>query len=74
MTFDEPNSTITFNDTMLEKPYSLVVEGMYSKVDAAFATAYESLLLKIIAIITYILKVPIGCTFLFLVLHFEQFG
>ena len=74
MTFDKPNSTITYNDSLLEKPYSLVVEGTYSEIDPAFATAYESLSLKIIAIMTYILKVPIGCTLLFLVLHFEQFG
>ena len=59
---------------MLENPYTIAVEGTYSEVNPAFATAYESLTLKIIAIMSYILKVPIGCTLLFLVLHFEQFG
>ena len=59
---------------MIENPYSIAVEGTYSEIDPAFATAYESLTLKIIAIMTYILKVPIGCTLLFFVIHFEQFG
>ena len=59
---------------MLQNPCSIVVEGTYSKIDPVFATAYESLPLKIIAIITYILNFPIGCTLLYLVLHFERFG
>ena len=74
-TFNEAITTsTTFNESMTKNPYSIVVEGTYSEIDPAFATAYESLPLKIIAILSYILKVPIGCTLLFLVLHFEQFG
>ena len=67
-------TTTTCNESMFENPYSIVVEGTYNEIDPAFATAYESLALKIIAMMSYILKVPIGCTIWFLVLHFEQFG
>ena len=74
MPFNDPNSTTTFNESMFENPYSLVGEETYCEVDPAFAMAFESLTLKIIALMSYILKVPIGCTILFLVLHFEQFG
>ena len=74
MPFDDPNSATTFNESMFENPYSLVGEEAYYEVDPAFVMAYESLTLKIIALMSYILKVPIGCTIWFLVLHFEQFG
>ena len=63
-----------FKESQFQNPSFIVLEDTFSKTDPSFATAYESLTLKIIAIITYILKVPVGCTLLFLVIHFEQFG
>ena len=61
-------------ESQFQNPSFIVLEDTFSKTDNTFATAYESLALKIIAFITYILKVPVGCTLLFLVIHFEQFG
>ena len=64
-----------FKESQFQKnPSFIVLEDTVSETDSSFATAYDSLALKIIALITYILKIPVGCTLLFLVIHFEQFG
>ena len=49
-------------------------ETIMDGLDPVLAEVFESPTFRILAFISYILLIPIGCTLLFLVIHYEQFG
>ena len=54
--------------------FNVSEEAMMDGMDPILAEVFESPTLRILACIAYILLIPIGCTLLFLILHYEQFG
>ena len=54
--------------------FNVTEDGMMDGMDPILAEVFESPTLRILACIAYILLMPIGCTLLFLILHYEQFG
>ena len=49
-------------------------EAMRDELDPVLAEVFRRPTFIILAFIAYILLIPIGCTLLFLVIHYEQFG
>ena len=47
---------------------------MNKGIDSVLAEAFESPTFRVFAFIAYLLIIPIGCTLLFLIIHYEQFG
>ena len=54
--------------------FNISGEATIDEIDPILAVVFESPTLKILAFFAYILLIPIGCTLLFLMLHYEQFG
>ena len=47
---------------------------MNKGIDSVLGEAFESPTFRVFAFIAYLLIIPIGCTLLFLIIHYEQFG
>ena len=63
-----------YSTSAMNTSFNISEEAMIDGTDQILAEVFQSPTLRIFAFIAYILLIPIGCTLLFLMLHYEQLG
>ena len=63
-----------YSSSATDVSFNISEEAMMDGTDPILAEVFENPTLRILACFAYILLIPIGCTLVFLVLHYEQFG